>query len=164
MRIDLFKMERAQCLYENEVEYNLAESGVLPLRVDVILAGQDRGHFLSLSLKYPESDGSLELRENIAEFYGAAAEQVLVTNGGSEANHISLWGLLEKGDRTAVMLPNYLQSWGLARAYAGSVDTFNLVERRENGKVRWALDGESLHRAVTKKTKLIVVTNPNNPT
>jgi aspartate/methionine/tyrosine aminotransferase len=164
MRIDLFKMERAQCLYENEVEYNLAESGVLPLRVDEILAGQDRGHFLSLSLKYPESDGSPELRENIAEFYGAAAEQVLVTNGGSEANHISLWGLLEKGDRTAVMLPNYLQSWGLARAYAGSVDTFNLVERRENGKVRWALDGESLHRAVTKKTKLIVVTNPNNPT
>jgi aspartate/methionine/tyrosine aminotransferase len=164
MRIDLFKMERTQCLYENEVEYNLSESGVLPLRVEEILAGQDPAHFLSLSLKYPESDGSRELRENVAHFCGASADQVLITNGGSEANHTSLWGLLEKGDRTAVMLPNYLQSWGLARAYAGSVDTFNLVERRDNGKPRWALDTDSLHRAVTKKTKLIVVTNPNNPT
>ncbi len=31
MRIDLFRMERTQCLYENEVDFNLSESGVLPL-------------------------------------------------------------------------------------------------------------------------------------
>ena len=41
---------------------------------------------------------------------------------------------------------------------------FYLVEGSENGKARWALDVESLHRAVSKKTRLIVVTNPNNPT
>ena len=33
MRIDPFPMERTQCLYENQVEYNLSESGVLPLKV-----------------------------------------------------------------------------------------------------------------------------------
>ena len=37
MRIDLFQMERTQCLYEHEVEFNLSESGVLPLRVEEIL-------------------------------------------------------------------------------------------------------------------------------
>jgi aspartate/methionine/tyrosine aminotransferase len=60
------------------------------------------------------------------------------------------------------MLPNYLQSWGLSRAYSAKTTTFQLVEHKANN--RWALDIESLRRAVTKKTKLIVVTNPNNPT
>jgi aspartate/methionine/tyrosine aminotransferase len=158
-------MERTQCLYEHEVEFNLSESGVLPLRVEEILGGPEAAaKFLSLSLKYPESDGSLELRENIAEWYGATPEHVLVTNGGSEANFTALWGLLEKGDHAAVMLPNYLQAWGLSRAYADKTNAFHLIERREDGKLRWALDVDSLRRAVSKKTKLIVVTNPNNPT
>ena len=49
-------------------------------------------------------------------------DHVLVTNGGSEANFTALWGLLEKGDHAAVMLPNYLQTWGLARAYAAKTN------------------------------------------
>ena len=164
MRIDVFQMERTQCLYENEVEYNLSESGVRPLRVEEVLEGEDPARFLSQALKYPESDGSPELRERIAQFHGATADQVLVTNGGSEANYTALWSLLEKGDRTAVMLPNYLQTWGLARIYGGSSDGFHLVERKENGGMRWALDVESLKKGRHQKTRLIVVTHPNNPT
>jgi hypothetical protein len=157
-------MERTQCLYENEVEYNLSESGVLPLKMEEILEGSDHAAFLSLRLKYPESNGSQELREYIAQWYGATPDHVLVTNGGSEANFTSLWGLLEKGDHAAVMLPNYLQSWGLSRAFAAKTNAFYLVEKQENGKPRWALDIDGLRRAVSKKTRLIVVTNPNNPT
>jgi aspartate/methionine/tyrosine aminotransferase len=165
LRIELFRMERTQCLYEHAVEFNLSESGVLPLSVEEVLAEKGAAtSFLSLDLKYPESEGSSGLRENIGQWYGAAVEQVLVTNGGSEANFTTLWGLLEKGDHAAVMLPNYLQSWGLSRAYAAKTSAFHLVERRENGTWRWALDVDGLRRAVSKKTKLIVVTNPNNPT
>jgi len=165
VRIDLFRMERTQCLYENEVDFNLSESGVLPLRVEEILQGsKESADFLSLGLKYPESDGSEELREHIGAWYGTTRDHVLVTNGGSEANFTALWGLLEKGDHAAVMLPNYLQTWGLSRAYAAKTHGFYLVEGVENGKARWALDVEGLHRAVSKKTRLIVVTNPNNPT
>jgi aspartate/methionine/tyrosine aminotransferase len=165
VRIDLFRMERTQCLYENLVEFNLSESGVLPLRVEEILQGsKDSGDFLALALKYPESDGSEELREHIAAWYGTTSDHVLVTNGGSEANYTALCGLLEKGDHAAVMLPNYLQTWGLSRAFAAKTRGFHLVEDVENGKARWALDVESFYRAVSKKTRLIVVTNPNNPT
>ncbi len=166
MRIDLFQMERTQCLYEQEVEFNLSESGVLPLRVNEILQGsKDSADFLSIGLKYPESDGSEELRHYIAEWYGEDCEHVLVTNGGSEANFTAVWGLLEKGDHAAVMLPNYLQTWGLSRAWAAKTKGFYLKESRDHGgKSRWALDVESLHRAVSKKTRLIMVTNPNNPT
>ncbi|HUO25700.1 MAG TPA: aminotransferase class I/II-fold pyridoxal phosphate-dependent enzyme [Candidatus Aquilonibacter sp.] len=166
MRIDLFRMERTQCLYENVVDFNLSESGVLPLRIEEVLQGAgNASEFLSTGLKYPESDGSLELREHISAWYGAAAENVMVTNGGSEANFTAVWGILEKGDHAAVMLPNYLQTWGLSRAFAASAKAFYLVEKRERGRnPRWALDIEGLHRAVTRKTRLIVLTNPNNPT
>jgi len=118
MRIDRFQMERTQCLYENEVRWNLSESGVLPLRVEELLEGEaGRGEFLETALKYPEANGSKLLRDRIALFYpGATTENVLVTTGTSEANYPTLWGLLEKGDRAAIMLPSYLQGWGLARA------------------------------------------------
>jgi aspartate/methionine/tyrosine aminotransferase len=165
VRIDLFRMERTQCLYENEVEFNLSESGVLPLRVEeVVQTSKASADFLALGLKYPESDGSEELREHIAAWYDTTADHVLVTNGGSEANFTALWGLLEKGDHAAVMLPNYLQTWGLSRAFAAKTHGFHLLEGVEDGKARWALDIESLRRAVSKKTRLVVVTNPNNPT
>ena len=167
MRIDLFRMERTQCLYENEVEYNLSESGVLPLRVEDLLEGSpEPGWLLKARLGYPPSRGSETLRDRIALFYGGEATRahVMVTNGGSEANYVAFWGLLEPGDRAAIMIPNYLQGWGLARAYASRADPFRLVERRDDRGRRWALDVEGLERAVTRRTKVILVTNPNNPT
>jgi aspartate/methionine/tyrosine aminotransferase len=57
-----------------------------------------------------------------------------------------------------------MQSWGLARAYGGRADPYRLVERRGGVRPRWELDVASLRRAVTKRTRLIMVTNPNNPT
>ena len=166
MRIDRFSMERTQCLYENSVRYNLSESGVQPLRVEELLEDEpSRAAFLGQDLKYPESNGSELLRQRIALLYpGATAENVLVTTGTSEANYTTLWGLLEKGDRAAVMLPTYMQSWGLARAYGGRADPYRLVERRGGIRPRWELDVASLRKAVTKRTRLIMVTNPNNPT
>jgi aspartate/methionine/tyrosine aminotransferase len=166
MRIDRFHMERTQSLYENEVRWNLSESGVGPLRVEELLEGEPgREELLAMALKYPESNGSLLLRERIAQFYpGAAAENVLVTTGTSEANYTTLWGLLEPGDHAAVMLPTYMQTWGLARAYGGRASAYRLIESGTGPARRWALDAESLERAVTRKTRVVVVTNPNNPT
>jgi aspartate/methionine/tyrosine aminotransferase len=167
MRIDLFKMERTQCLYENEVEFNLSESGVMPMRVEELFEGSPGPGWLPQArLKYPPSRGSDTLRDRIALFYGAGAtrDHVMVTNGGSEANYVAFWALLEKGDSAAIMIPNYLQTWGLARAYAGKAVPFRLVESRKGGGVRWALDLDGLERAVTRRTKVILVTHPNNPT
>lgn len=60
------------------------------------------------------------------------------------------------------MIPNYLQTWGLARAYAERADPFYLVESADRS--RWELDLDSLAEAVAPETGLIIVTNPNNPT
>jgi aspartate/methionine/tyrosine aminotransferase len=165
MDIETFQMERMQCLYENEVEYNLSESGVQPMSVAELMAGQDLDALLSMGLGYPHSNGSHALRERVAAFYpGATPENVTVMNGGSEVNHIVLWTLLEPPHRLAFMVPNYMQGWGLGRHYGGGSDVFHLVVRGSDDGRRWALDVDELRRAVTDRTSVILVTNPNNPT
>ncbi len=166
MRIERFDMERTQCLYENEVRYNLSESGVLPMTMREIFGeGGDPSALHDLRLKYPAANGSEILRERIGKFYGATADNVTVVNGGSEANYVACWALLDRTHRAACMIPNYLQTRGLARAYGGGADPYRLVERSDGpaGR-RWGLDVASLERAVTRRTRMIVVTNPNNPT
>jgi aspartate/methionine/tyrosine aminotransferase len=162
MKMDVFEMERMQSLYWHLVEYDLSESGVTPMTIRELLGPDADGEaFLQGSLGYPLSEGSFEARANIASWYpGAAAENVSLTNGGSEANHLTLWTLLEPGDRLAFMVPNYMQGWGLGRHYGRATDTFKLKLR--DG--RWQLDLDGLARAVTKRTNVVMVCNPNNPT
>src|SRR5262245_48091244 len=162
MRIDLFRMERMQSLHWHRVDYDLSESGVLPLKVEELLGdGLDASSLLGTALGYPLSEGSELLRERVAAFVpGASRDNVTVVNGGSEANHLTLWTLLEPKDDIAVMLPNYMQGFGLGRHYTGRVNAFHL--RLRGG--RWALDVDGLNRAVTRKTRVILVCNPNNPT
>ena len=167
MKIERFQMERTQCLFENEVRFNLSESGVSPLSIGELVPGRDQRDILDkLPLGYPHSTGRKSLRKNIARFYGCSDHEcVTVMNGGSEANYAAIWGTIEPSDRVAFMLPNYLQGWGLARAFGRQADGFRLVMKRDShGSWKWKLDVDSLRKAVTKKTKLIVVTNPNNPT
>ena len=167
MKIDRFQMERTQCLFENEVRFNLSESGVSPLSLGELVPGKkQRDELDNLPLGYPHSTGRESLRTNIARFYGNSDyKSVLVVNGGSEANYVTLWGLVGAADRVAFMLPNYLQGWGLASAYGRQADGYKLVMKRDaGGRWKWQLDVASLRKAVTKKTRLIVVTNPNNPT
>lgn len=162
MRIDPFEMERMQSRYWHEVEFDLSESGVLPLGIDELLGDQlNPSAFLSTKLGYPLSEGSEVTREAIARWYpGADVGNVTIVNGVSEANYLSLWTLLEPGDRLAFMIPNYLQGWGLGRHYGEGTDVFRL--KREGD--RWALDVDELNAAVTDATKAVMVCNPNNPT
>ncbi len=162
MDIDLFEMERMQSLYWHLVDYDLSESGVTPMTIRELLGpAADAEAFLQTALGYPLSEGSYEARANIAAWYpDATAENVSLSNGGSEANHLTLWTLLEPDDRLAFMIPNYMQGWGLGRHYGKATDTFKL--KLKDG--RWHLDLDQLERAVTKRTKVVMVCNPNNPT
>ena len=164
MRIDTFEMERMQSLYWHEVEYDLSESGVQPLTIRELLGERaDPQAYLDTALGYPLSEGSEVARDHIAQWYpGCRRENVTIVNGGSEANLLTLWTLLEPGDRLAFMVPNYMQGWGLGRHFAGRTDTFEL--RLGWNEPRWALDPDDLERAVTDRTRVIMVCNPNNPT
>jgi aspartate/methionine/tyrosine aminotransferase len=162
VNLDPFSMERYQSLYWHQVDFDLSESGVLPMTIRELLGpAADAEAFMFTTLGYPLSEGSHETRESIATWYPAAtAENVTVVNGGSEASFLTLFSLLDAGDRLAFMVPNYLQGKGLGRYFGRGTDTFRL--RLHEG--RWRLDLEELDEAVGKRTKVIMVCNPNNPT
>lgn len=157
-----FELERLMSIWEHQVAYNLSESGVRPLTARDL--AQDDPVFieelLSTELNYPQTNGSVELRARIAALYpGATADNVLVTTGAAQANFTAILTALDPGDEIVVMLPNYMQIWGLAQNFGLTVKSFSL--RAELG---WAFDVDELSRVVSNKTRLIAVCNPNNPT
>jgi len=162
MKLETFALERWQSTYENMVDFNLSESGVQPLTLgDLIDDPAARDALLAEPLRYTQSNGTPPLRDAIASLYpGATRDHVQVTTGGSEANYLSIWNLVEPDDEVVMMVPNYMQTHGLSRVFGGRVREWPLV----HDGARWTLDLDSLDRLVTPRTKLIVVCNPNNPT
>jgi aspartate/methionine/tyrosine aminotransferase len=162
-------MERLQSIWEHKVAWNLAESGVHPLRVEELLESEgDRAALLAQPLVYTQTNGTLELRTAIASMYeGASPADIQVTNGGSEANLIVLASLIQPGDEAVVMMPNYMQVPELARALGATVRPWTLKERavtKDGIQPRWWPDLDALERMVTDKTRAILLCNPNNPT
>lgn len=161
MRITPFELERWQSVWENRVELNISESGVHPLTTAELVGDNETlQRVLAVPQGYPQTNGSEELRSRIATLYPSArAENVLVTCGGSEANFVCTWALIEPGDEIVFMTPNYTQIAGLAPAFGATVKPLCL--RAEH---KWGFDPSDLKRIVTPKTRMIAVCNPNNPT
>lgn len=160
MKIEIFKMERIQSLWENVVDYNLSESGVHPLNLEELLAPEEIKELTRVELGYTQTNGTPELRENISRLYSSVnLEQIMVTAGSSEANFLLMWSLIEPGDEVIFELPNYMQMWGLARAFGAKVRPLWLKE-----ELGWQPDLDDLKKLITPTTKLIILTNPNNPT
>lgn len=163
MKLEQFAMERMQSTYENLVDVNLSESGVHPLTPRELLGEAQLDVVLDQPLVYTQSNGTIELRALIAGLYpGATPDHLQVTNGGSEANYISVWRLVEPGDEVVMMVPNYMQAWGVARAFGATVREWPLVEDAAAG--RWRPDLDALSALVNDRTRLILLCTPNNPT
>jgi aspartate/methionine/tyrosine aminotransferase len=157
-----FLQERMMSRFEQDVAYNLSESGVHPVLLSELLADHPDmiDHLLATDLNYPHVNGIPELRQNIANLYdGAKPENVLVTVGAIEANYNSIRTILSAGDEIVIMLPNYMQIWGIGKNHDLNVKTFHLREEND-----WAPDLSELESVVTPNTKLIAICNPNNPT
>jgi aspartate/methionine/tyrosine aminotransferase len=165
MRIEPFALERFQSIWENRVAWNVSESGVHPLRAADLVEGSAAQDLLQVELGYPQTNGTAELREAIAAMYpGASAAGVQVTNGGSEANCVLLMRLVEPGDELVVLMPNYMQISGLARALGATVRPWWLRETGTGEQARWTADPNELNTLVTPRTRAIAICNPNNPT
>ena len=104
--------------------------------------------------------GTLQLRELLTEQDpGTTVDHIEVTNGTSEANYLVVLSLLESGDHVAFEVPNYMQVWGVPRSVGATVTPFRL--RLDAG---WEPDWDEFERAVTPSTRLVYLSNPNNPT
>jgi aminotransferase len=148
------------------LERRLAGTDVLPLkgsvaaqlpehvRVAVAAALGDQG-------AAPPSRGLGALREAIAKSLPTPADperEILVTNGAMHALSLSFRTLLQPGDEVIVPTPCYFFAGLIERA--GGV--FVPVPSREEDGWRW--DPAAIERAVTPRSRILVLTNPNNPT
>jgi aspartate/methionine/tyrosine aminotransferase len=166
MKFEAFALERFQSIWENQVAWNVAESGVQPLRVSELADTQAlRDALLEQELGYPQTNGTVGLRGAIAALYaGATIDHVEVTNGGSEANCTVLMRLVAAGDEIVFMSPNYLQLAGLARGLGAVVKPWRAAVPAAAAGARYTWDLDELRELVTPGTRAICLCNPNNPT
>jgi len=159
VRVPPFEMERWQSLWENRVRYNLSESGVAPYTVEELVRLTDHDPAATV-LGYGHTEGSPGLRERIASLYpGATPAHVIATVGSAEANFVACWRLIEPGDRVVIVTPTYGQTPGLATGLGAEVVELPLQE-----ELGWQPEPGAAARAIAPGTRLVVVTNPNNPT
>lgn len=160
MKIEIFELERIQSLWENRVKYNLTESGIHPFSLKELLDKDEIEELLSIRLTYGQTNGSIELRDAISKLFSKTdRDNVLVTNGSAEANFLAIWSNMETNDELILMLPNYMQIWGISRSFGIEVKPFYLKQ-----ELNWGVDLEELKNLVSPRTKVIALCNPNNPT
>ena len=86
-------------------------------------------------------------------------DDVLITAGAAEANYLCFRQILQPGDHMITETPGWPQAAVMARAIGADLTTIHRDEARG-----WHLDLDALAAAVTPRTKLIFLSNPNTPT
>jgi aspartate/methionine/tyrosine aminotransferase len=138
---------------QGRAKYNLATSGVgsfplceLPVTID------------ELEINGDSTYGYAPLQRAIAKKCGVDPDCVVAAAGTSMANHLAMAALLDPGDEVLIEQPTYELITSTLLYLGAAVKTF--VRDEDNG---YALDPAELRRAITPKTKLIVLTNLHNP-
>lgn len=165
MKIREFGVEVWMNQYENHCAFNLAETCVESLTIEQLLTlsckkDEILSELLPMKLTYGAIEGSQRLRNNIASLYESAApENVLVTHGTIGANALVYETLVNPGDRIVSVLPTYQQHYSIPESLGADVRVLRL--REEN---RFLPDLDELRSLVKDNTRLIALSNPNNPT
>jgi aspartate/methionine/tyrosine aminotransferase len=147
--------------------FNLSNSFAEPLSTHELLdLSMKRGDselvdlFHSHRLEYTPNGGSLDLRTEIAKFYGSniGVENIVVFAGGQVALQTAATTLLDTKCHSIVFTPGY-QSVQKAPVHAGSQVT-SIALKPENN---WQIEIDTIVAAIRSNTKFIVINEPYNP-
>ena len=113
---------------------------------------------------YGPSEGLLELREAICKKekrvnnIDISPENVIVTTGVSEGIFMIMAAIIDRGDEILVPGPTYPPYAAYAKFFEGKPISYKTVE--EKG---WKPDVEDMRSKISRKTRGVVIINPNNP-
>jgi aspartate/methionine/tyrosine aminotransferase len=165
MDIKPFAVELWMNEFEQQCDFNLAETCVESITIAQLLelAGRDETaltELLPLKMTYGAIEGSDRLRNAIAAFYDRQApDNILVTHGTIGANSLVHQALISPGDKVVSIVPSYQQHYSIPNSIGADVQLLHL--RAEND---YLPDFDELRTLATPDTRMIAVTNPNNPT
>lgn len=132
--------------------WNIREAGIYSL---------EKGH-----THYSSNAGFIELRERISEYLNRRYNlhynpdnEIIVTVGGSEGIDIALRALVGPGDEVIIPEPSFVAYKGCTAFTGATPVPINLRAEDE-----FKLTPEILEKAITPKTKVVIVPFPNNPT
>ena len=139
---------------QGNIKYSLALSGVPPTDVSLLSPSVD-----DFTMVADNEYGWLPLLERIAARYGVNPNNVVLAHGTSMANHLACAALAEPGDHVLIEWPVYDPLVAVPRYLDCEV---SFVERRAEDA--YALDVANVARAVTPRTRLVILSNLHNPT
>ena len=116
-------------------------------------------------LKYESSQGSLEFRNNLCNYYSkhnieVLPDDIITTVGASEALSFTMNSICDPGDEVIIPEPFYANYNGFA--HASDVNVIPITSKIEDNFALPPID--SFKEKINKKTKAIIVCNPCNPT
>ena len=116
-------------------------------------------------LKYESSQGSLEFRNNLCNYYSkhnieVLPDDIITTVGASEALSFTMNSICDPGDEVIIPEPFYANYNGFA--HASDVNVIPITSKIENNFALPPID--SFKEKINKKTKAIIICNPCNPT
>lgn len=132
---------------------DLAGSNLLPCALDDLPGARD-----AVDLAGESPNGYRPLVEAIAARYGVRPENVATAVGCSGANFLALAALVESGDEVLFEQPGYDPLAAAATMLGARVTRF---ERRF--EERWRLDPDPIARALTSRTRVVMLSSPHNP-
>lgn len=113
---------------------------------------------------YPSGQGLLSLRQAVAAFENKqcnmnyTAEEVIITNGSTEGLAACFLALLNEGDEVIIPQPMYVTYQPMIEYCKAKLVPLDISNSN------FQIDEEALRALITEKTKLMVITSPNNPT
>jgi aspartate aminotransferase len=117
------------------------------------------------TLAYSRSEGSEEYRQKLADYYiknniKVAANEIIVTTGGSEALLFAMGSITDPGDEIIIPEPFYANYNGFSTA--SGVKVVPVISKIEENFALPAI--EEFEKLITSRTKAILICNPGNPT
>ncbi|MCI0142439.1 pyridoxal phosphate-dependent aminotransferase [Arthrobacter bambusae] len=125
----------------------------------------DMIHHLRGAQGYSDSKGIFTARTAISQYYqtknlmNIGVEDIFIGNGVSELISMTLQAFLENGDEVLIPAPDY-PLWTATVTLTGGTPVHYLCDEGRN----WWPDMSDVEAKITKRTKAIVIINPNNPT
>jgi aspartate/methionine/tyrosine aminotransferase len=162
MELEPFLLEHWLEGHAQSVAYNLGMSTGPKWTLRELLAlmtADDQRRLYEEPLSYCPGVGHESLRAELATMYQASAEEIQIVTGASEALLALFYLAAETGANVIVPYPAFPAFYGLPRSLGLEVRRYAL--RHED---RFELDVAEIKKLVDKRTQLILINSPHNPT